>query len=172
MAGNWEKGDFRASRPCGTAGPQVPQAGWQCRSLGGFPLASPCSRVCRFLKQPHNILQKRLMETNLSKLRSSRGSWAAKSESSAHTNKLSHTKLGSSGTTEDEEELIVVSCQVMVPPQPSGVFSSSFISDSLRQCSCSPPFSIGAATAVEMFSLKLRAAMAQVPTWVSQRKLI
>ncbi|XP_064019767.1 nuclear receptor-interacting protein 3 isoform X3 [Pogoniulus pusillus] len=54
---------------------------------------------------------KRLMETNLSKLRSSRGSWAAKSESSAHPNKLSQTKLGSSGTTEDEEELIVVSCQ-------------------------------------------------------------
>ncbi|NXP81904.1 NRIP3 protein, partial [Ramphastos sulfuratus] len=61
--------------------------------------------------QPHNILQKRLMETNLSKLRCNRGSWAAKSESSAQTNKLSQTQLGSSGTTEDEEELIVVSCQ-------------------------------------------------------------
>ncbi|XP_065541978.1 nuclear receptor-interacting protein 3 [Lathamus discolor] len=60
--------------------------------------------------QPHNILQKRLMETNLSKIRSSRGSWAPKSDISAQTNKLNQTKLGSSGKTEDEE-LIVVSCQ-------------------------------------------------------------
>ncbi|XP_030908626.2 nuclear receptor-interacting protein 3 isoform X1 [Melopsittacus undulatus] len=60
--------------------------------------------------QPHNILQKRLMETNLSKLRSSRGSWAPKSDIPAQTNKLNQTKLGSSGKTEDEE-LIVVSCQ-------------------------------------------------------------
>ncbi|XP_076200148.1 nuclear receptor-interacting protein 3 isoform X2 [Aptenodytes patagonicus] len=60
--------------------------------------------------QPHNILQKRLMETNLSKLRSSRGSWTLKSDISAQTNKLNQTKLGSSGKTEDEE-LIVVSCQ-------------------------------------------------------------
>ncbi|XP_009903467.2 nuclear receptor-interacting protein 3 isoform X1 [Dryobates pubescens] len=61
--------------------------------------------------QPHNILQKRLMETNLSKFRSSRGSWTPKSDTSAQTNKLSETKLGSSGKMEDEEELIVVSCQ-------------------------------------------------------------
>uniref|UniRef100_A0A8C8ARD1 Nuclear receptor interacting protein 3 n=1 Tax=Otus sunia TaxID=257818 RepID=A0A8C8ARD1_9STRI len=60
--------------------------------------------------QPHNILQKRLMETNLSKLRSSRGSWTPKSDISVQTNKLNQTKLGSSGKTEDEE-LIVVSCQ-------------------------------------------------------------
>ncbi|NXN98193.1 NRIP3 protein, partial [Rhinopomastus cyanomelas] len=60
--------------------------------------------------QPHNILQKRLMETNLSKLRSSRGSWTPKSDSSAQTNLLNQTNLGSSGKTEDEE-LIVVSCQ-------------------------------------------------------------
>ncbi|NXP09040.1 NRIP3 protein, partial [Thinocorus orbignyianus] len=60
--------------------------------------------------QPHNILQKRLMETNLSKLRSSRGSWTLKSENSAQTNKLNQTKPGSSGKTEDEE-LIMVSCQ-------------------------------------------------------------
>ncbi|KAM9605371.1 nuclear receptor-interacting protein 3 isoform 1-T1 [Morphnus guianensis] len=64
--------------------------------------------ACRV--QPHNILQKRLMETNLSKLRSSRGSWTPKSDISAQTNKLTQTKLGSSGKTEDEE-LIVVSCQ-------------------------------------------------------------
>jgi len=81
--------------------------------------------VCFFLKQPHNILQRRLMETNLSKLRSSRGSWTPKSDISAQTNKLNQTKLGSSGKTEDEE-LIVVSCQVTVPPQPSGVCSPKF----------------------------------------------
>ncbi|KAM6394504.1 nuclear receptor-interacting protein 3 isoform 3-T3 [Pluvialis apricaria] len=60
--------------------------------------------------QPHNILQKRLMETNLSKLRSGRGSWTLKSDISAQTNKLNQTKLGSPGKTEDED-LIVVSCQ-------------------------------------------------------------
>ncbi|NWT61443.1 NRIP3 protein, partial [Erythrocercus mccallii] len=57
--------------------------------------------------QPHNILQKRLMETNLSKFRGSRGSWAPKGDLSSQTNKLNET---SSGKTEDEE-LIVVSCQ-------------------------------------------------------------
>ncbi|KAK2535737.1 Nrip3 [Columba guinea] len=62
--------------------------------------------------QPHNILQKRLMETNLSKLRSSRGGWTPKSDISAQTNKLNQTKLGSSGKTEDEE-LIMVSCQFL-----------------------------------------------------------
>ncbi|XP_013044499.1 nuclear receptor-interacting protein 3 isoform X1 [Anser cygnoides] len=60
--------------------------------------------------QPHNILQRRLMETNLSKLRSSRGSWSLKSDISAQTNKLNQTKLGSSRKVEDEE-FIVVSCQ-------------------------------------------------------------
>ncbi|RLV97227.1 hypothetical protein DV515_00011887 [Chloebia gouldiae] len=60
--------------------------------------------------QPHNILQKRLMETNLSKFRGSRGSWAPKGDLSSQTNKLNQIKLGSSGKTEDEE-LIVVSCQ-------------------------------------------------------------
>ncbi|KAL9849848.1 nuclear receptor-interacting protein 3 isoform 2-T2 [Geothlypis trichas] len=59
--------------------------------------------------QPHNILQKRLMETNLSKFRGSRGSWAPK-DLSSQTNKLNQTRLGSPGKTEDEE-LIVVSCQ-------------------------------------------------------------
>ncbi|NXG96906.1 NRIP3 protein, partial [Loxia leucoptera] len=59
--------------------------------------------------QPHNILQKRLMETNLSKFRGSRSSWAPK-DLSSQTNKLNQTKLDSLGKTEDEE-LIVVSCQ-------------------------------------------------------------
>ncbi|NXS07817.1 NRIP3 protein, partial [Neodrepanis coruscans] len=60
--------------------------------------------------QPHNILQKRLMETNLSKLRNSRGSWSPKGDISSQTNKLNQTKLGSSEKMVDEE-LIVVSCQ-------------------------------------------------------------
>ncbi|XP_057225698.1 nuclear receptor-interacting protein 3 [Malurus melanocephalus] len=60
--------------------------------------------------QPHNILQKRLMETNLSKLRGSRGSWSPKEDLSSQINKLNQAKLDSSGKKEDEE-LIVVSCQ-------------------------------------------------------------
>lgn len=59
-----------------------------------------------FLKQPHNILQRRLMETNLSKLRSSRVPWASK------TNKLNQTK--SEGLKKsDDDDMILVSCQVM-----------------------------------------------------------
>lgn len=58
-----------------------------------------------FLKQPHNILQRRLMETNLSKLRNSRVPWASK------TNKLNHSK--SEGLKKsDDEDMILVSCQV------------------------------------------------------------
>lgn len=76
--------------------------------------------VCSPLQQPHNILQKRLMETNLSKFRGSRGSWAPK-DLSSQTNKLNQTKLDSPGKTEDQE-LIVVSCQVIVPPQTFGGF--------------------------------------------------
>ncbi|KFU87094.1 Nuclear receptor-interacting protein 3, partial [Chaetura pelagica] len=60
--------------------------------------------------QPHHILQKRLMETNLSKLRSSRGSWTPKSDISVQANRLNQTQSGSSGKMEDEE-LIVVNCQ-------------------------------------------------------------
>ncbi|XP_062433881.1 nuclear receptor-interacting protein 3 [Rhea pennata] len=57
--------------------------------------------------QPHNILQRRLMEANLSKLRSSRGTWAPRNDIPCKPNQ---TKLGSSKRTE-EEELIAVSCQ-------------------------------------------------------------
>ncbi|XP_010224123.1 PREDICTED: nuclear receptor-interacting protein 3 [Tinamus guttatus] len=57
--------------------------------------------------QPHSILQRRLMETNLSKLRSGRGTWAPKNDIPG---KPSQTQPGSPGRTE-EEELIVVSCQ-------------------------------------------------------------
>ncbi|XP_072194960.1 nuclear receptor-interacting protein 3 isoform X1 [Excalfactoria chinensis] len=60
--------------------------------------------------QPHNILQRRLMETNLSKLRGSRASWASKSDAPAQSNRLNQAKLGSSRSVEDEE-LLVVSCQ-------------------------------------------------------------
>lgn len=87
--------------------------------------------VCVFLKQPHNILQKRLMETNLSKLRSSRGSWAPKSDIAAQTTKPNQTKPGSAGKTEDEE-LIIVSCQVMVPPHFWDLFPPNFIYGCLR----------------------------------------
>uniref|UniRef100_A0A2K5ZZW3 Nuclear receptor interacting protein 3 n=1 Tax=Mandrillus leucophaeus TaxID=9568 RepID=A0A2K5ZZW3_MANLE len=56
------------------------------------------------LKQPHNILQRRLMETNLSKLRSGRVPWASK------TNKLNQAK--SEGLKKSEEDdMILVSCQ-------------------------------------------------------------
>ncbi|KAM5248549.1 nuclear receptor-interacting protein 3 [Ctenodactylus gundi] len=54
--------------------------------------------------QPHNILQRRLMETNLSKLRSSRVPWASK------TNKLNLTKSESLKKPEDDD-MILVSCQ-------------------------------------------------------------
>ncbi|XP_046927972.1 nuclear receptor-interacting protein 3 [Lynx rufus] len=54
--------------------------------------------------QPHNILQRRLMETNLSKLRSSRVPWASK------TNKLNQAK--SEGLKKsDDDDMILVSCQ-------------------------------------------------------------
>ncbi|KAF3830004.1 hypothetical protein GH733_001429 [Mirounga leonina] len=54
--------------------------------------------------QPHNILQRRLMETNLSKLRSSRVLWASK------TNKLNQAK--SEGLKKsDDDDMILVSCQ-------------------------------------------------------------
>ncbi|GAB5577589.1 nuclear receptor-interacting protein 3 isoform X2 [Prionailurus iriomotensis] len=55
--------------------------------------------------QPHNILQRRLMETNLSKLRSSRVPWASK------TNKLNQAK--SEGLKKsDDDDMILVSCQI------------------------------------------------------------
>ncbi|EHB13081.1 Nuclear receptor-interacting protein 3 [Heterocephalus glaber] len=54
--------------------------------------------------QPHNILQRRLMETNLSKLRSSRVPWASK------TNKLNQAKSEGLKKSEDDD-MILVSCQ-------------------------------------------------------------
>ncbi|NXA34400.1 NRIP3 protein, partial [Eudromia elegans] len=60
--------------------------------------------------QPHSVLQRRLMETNLSKVRGSRGPRAPRSETPG---KLHPTQLGGpcSADQEEEEELIVVSCQ-------------------------------------------------------------
>lgn len=134
--------------------------------------------VCSSLKQPHNILQKRLMETNLSKFRGSRGSWAPKGDLSSQTNKLNQTKLGSSGKTQDEE-LIVVSCQVIVTPQPFvGFFTADFISHSLRLCSCSPCFAVrfvlprDCHSSRDTLHLLLQAAAAEMATWESQRKLV
>ncbi|XP_059564818.1 nuclear receptor-interacting protein 3 isoform X2 [Myotis yumanensis] len=54
--------------------------------------------------QPHNILQRRLMETNLSKLRSSRVPWTSK------TNKLNQAKSEGLKKSEDDD-MILVSCQ-------------------------------------------------------------
>nr|XP_056707133.1 nuclear receptor-interacting protein 3 isoform X2 [Euleptes europaea] len=60
--------------------------------------------------QPHNILQRRLVETNMSRLRHNRGSCSQKSDLSEQTNKLNQMKLDSPKKTE-EEDLILVSCQ-------------------------------------------------------------
>ncbi|XP_013910701.1 PREDICTED: nuclear receptor-interacting protein 3 isoform X2 [Thamnophis sirtalis] len=60
--------------------------------------------------QPHNILQRRLMETNMSRLRHSRGTCSQKNDPSAQTNKLNQMKLDSPPKTE-EEDLIVICCQ-------------------------------------------------------------
>ncbi|XP_041522845.1 nuclear receptor-interacting protein 3 [Microtus oregoni] len=54
--------------------------------------------------QPHNILQRRLMETNLSKLRSSRVPWASK------TNKFNQSKSEGLKKCEDDD-MILVTCQ-------------------------------------------------------------
>ncbi|XP_044282037.1 nuclear receptor-interacting protein 3 [Varanus komodoensis] len=59
--------------------------------------------------QPHNILQKRLMETNMSK-RHNRGSSSQKNDLSAQANKLNQMKLEGPKKTE-QEDLILVCCQ-------------------------------------------------------------
>ncbi|KAJ7344447.1 hypothetical protein JRQ81_000397 [Phrynocephalus forsythii] len=60
--------------------------------------------------QPHNILQRRLMETNLSKLRHNRGSSSQKNELSVQTNKLNQMKLDGPRKTE-QDDLILICCQ-------------------------------------------------------------
>lgn len=132
--------------------------------------------VCSPLKQPHNILQKRLMETNLSKFRGSRGSWAPK-DLSSQTNKLNQTRLGSSGKTEDEE-LIVVSCQVIIPPQPFVGFLLQILFPTVSGCALVPHVSQSGlcshrtVTAGDTLPLQLQAAVAEEPTWDLQRKLV
>ncbi|XP_019375143.1 PREDICTED: nuclear receptor-interacting protein 3 isoform X2 [Gavialis gangeticus] len=56
--------------------------------------------------QPHNILQRRLMETNLSKLRNYRGTWTPKNDISAQTNKLNQTKPDTPKKIEEEELIL------------------------------------------------------------------
>ena len=77
---------------------------WETMGEGehGLSLRSLCFL---FRKQPHNILQRRLMETNLSKLRSSRVPWASK------TNKFNQAKSEGLKKSEDDD-MILVSCQV------------------------------------------------------------
>lgn len=60
--------------------------------------------------QPHNILQRRLLESNLSKLRNNRPSWIPKSEVSAQSNKLHHGKAETPRKS-DEEDAVFVWCQ-------------------------------------------------------------
>ncbi|KAG9462421.1 hypothetical protein GDO78_014166, partial [Eleutherodactylus coqui] len=60
--------------------------------------------------QPHNILQRRLMESNLTKLRNSRPAWIPKNEVSAQSNKLNYGK-GESARKSDEDDAVFVWCQ-------------------------------------------------------------
>ncbi|XP_040183645.1 nuclear receptor-interacting protein 3 [Rana temporaria] len=56
--------------------------------------------------QPHSILQRRLLDSNLSKLRSSRTTWTPKSDHSAQSNKQSHGK-GATPRSSEEDALYV-----------------------------------------------------------------
>ncbi|XP_078538861.1 nuclear receptor-interacting protein 3 [Lissotriton helveticus] len=60
--------------------------------------------------QPHNILQRRLLETNLSKFRNNRTAWTPKSDQSALSKKFNHVKQTSQRKIE-EDDMIFVSCQ-------------------------------------------------------------
>ncbi|XP_077142751.1 nuclear receptor-interacting protein 3 [Ranitomeya variabilis] len=60
--------------------------------------------------QPHNILQRRLLETNLSKVRNNRPTWTPKSEVSVQSNKLRHGKAEPPRKS-DEDEAVFVWCQ-------------------------------------------------------------
>ncbi|KAM3919634.1 nuclear receptor-interacting protein 3 [Leptodactylus fuscus] len=57
--------------------------------------------------QPHNILQRRLLESNLSKLRSNRPTWVPKNEVSTQSNRLHHGKGESSRKSEDDDAVFV-----------------------------------------------------------------
>ncbi|KAM9302114.1 nuclear receptor-interacting protein 3 [Gastrophryne carolinensis] len=57
--------------------------------------------------QPHNILQRRLLESNITKLRSSRLSWNPKGDHSTQSNKHSQVKGESPRRSEEEDALYV-----------------------------------------------------------------
>ncbi|XP_053140072.1 nuclear receptor-interacting protein 3 isoform X2 [Hemicordylus capensis] len=57
--------------------------------------------------QPHNILQRRLMETNMSRLRHNRGTNSQKNDLSVQTNKLNQMKLDSPKKTDQDELLLI-----------------------------------------------------------------
>ncbi|CAI9534814.1 unnamed protein product [Staurois parvus] len=58
--------------------------------------------------QPHNILQRRLLESNLSKLRNNRTTWTPKSDHSAQSNKQSHGKGATPRRSEEDDALYVL----------------------------------------------------------------
>ncbi|OCT83593.1 hypothetical protein XELAEV_18021735mg [Xenopus laevis] len=60
--------------------------------------------------QPHNILQRRLLDTNLSKLRSNRSPWTPKNDVSAQSKKLNQVKSVNPRKSE-EDDMIYVCCQ-------------------------------------------------------------
>ncbi|KAG8430267.1 hypothetical protein GDO86_018118 [Hymenochirus boettgeri] len=60
--------------------------------------------------QPHNILQRRLLETNFSKLRNNRTTWGPKSELSTQSKKGNQEK-NENPRKSDEEDSIFVWCQ-------------------------------------------------------------
>nr|DBA17654.1 TPA: hypothetical protein GDO54_003071 [Pyxicephalus adspersus] len=57
--------------------------------------------------QPHNILQRRLLESNLTKLRNNRTAWTPKSDHSAPSNKQSHGKGATPRRSEEDDALYV-----------------------------------------------------------------
>ncbi|XP_069479794.1 nuclear receptor-interacting protein 3 isoform X2 [Ambystoma mexicanum] len=59
--------------------------------------------------QPHNILQRRLLETNLSRFRNNRTAWTPKNDQLAQSKKLNHVKPTSQRKI--EEDVIFVCCQ-------------------------------------------------------------
>ncbi|KAM4017353.1 nuclear receptor-interacting protein 3 isoform 2-T3 [Anomaloglossus baeobatrachus] len=60
--------------------------------------------------QPHNVLHRRLLESNISKLRNNRPTWSPKSEVSAQSNKVNHGK-SETPRRSDEDEAVFVWCQ-------------------------------------------------------------
>ncbi|XP_018426648.1 PREDICTED: nuclear receptor-interacting protein 3 [Nanorana parkeri] len=57
--------------------------------------------------QPHNILQRRLLESNLTKLRNNRTTWTPKTDHSSQSNKQSHGKVATPRRSEEDDALYV-----------------------------------------------------------------